>query len=44
VQASEPVAKPASGTGFVTLSFVPEPSVGLLLLGGLVTLAGIARR
>jgi hypothetical protein len=39
-----PVPNPASGTGFVTLSFVPEPSVGLLLLGGLVTLAGIVRR
>ena len=39
-----PVPNSARGTGFVTLAFVPEPSLSLLLIGGGVTLAGVARR
>lgn len=34
----------AHGTGHVTVTFVPEPSVGLLLLAGGAALAGVARR
>ena len=38
-----PGTAPAAGSGSITLSFVPEPSTGLLLSAGLLTL-GIARR
>jgi hypothetical protein len=34
----------AHGTGYVTVTFVPEPSVGLLLLAGSVALAGVTPR
>jgi hypothetical protein len=38
-----PTASPARGTGYVTLAFVPEPGTGLLVIAGLLGVAGARR-